>query len=82
MGFFLSVLSSWKDTIKPEKTDFAPRLEARFSLKKNVNAAIWDTKAGRAIGRTNEVVEINSLNQSIALSVNQSTALLTTQSIA
>lgn len=37
------------------------RQEARFSLKKDVNAAIWDAKAGRAIGRTSEIVEINSL---------------------
>lgn len=28
------------------------RQEARFSLKKDVDAANWDTKAGRAIGRT------------------------------
>lgn len=35
--------------------------EARFGMKKDINPAIWDVKAGRAVGRTSEVVEINSL---------------------
>lgn len=35
--------------------------EARFGMKQDVNPSIWDVKAGRAIGRTSEVVEINSI---------------------
>lgn len=35
--------------------------EARFGIKKDVNPKIWDVKAGRAVGRTSEVVEINSI---------------------
>ncbi len=35
--------------------------EARFGIKKDVNPAIWDVKAGKAAGRTNEAVEINSV---------------------
>jgi len=35
--------------------------EARFGIKKDVNPAIWDVNAGRAVGRTSEVVEINSI---------------------
>jgi site-specific recombinase XerD len=35
--------------------------EARFGIKKDVNPAIWDVKAGKAVGRTNEAVEINSV---------------------
>ena len=35
--------------------------EARFGIKKDVKSAIWDAKAGRAVGRTSEVVEINAI---------------------
>ena len=35
--------------------------EARFGIKKDVKPSIWDVKAGRAVGRTSEVVEINSI---------------------
>lgn len=35
--------------------------EARFGIKKDVNPSIWDVQAGRAVGRTSEVVEINSI---------------------
>ena len=35
--------------------------EARFGIKKDVDPAIWEVKAGRAVGRTSEVVEINSI---------------------
>lgn len=35
--------------------------EARFGIKKDVDPAIWEVKAGRAVGRTSEVVEINSV---------------------
>lgn len=35
--------------------------EARFGVKLDINPAIWDVKAGRAVGRTSEVVEINSI---------------------
>lgn len=35
--------------------------EARFGMKQDVNPSIWDVKAGKAIGRTSEVVEINSI---------------------
>ena len=35
--------------------------EARFGIKKDVNPKIWDAKSGRAVGRTSEVVEINSI---------------------
>lgn len=35
--------------------------EARFGIKKDVSPKIWDVKAGRAVGRTSEVVEINSI---------------------
>lgn len=35
--------------------------EARFGIKKDVNPSIWDVKVGKAIGRTSEVVEINSI---------------------
>ena len=35
--------------------------EARFGMKFDVNPATWSVKAGRAIGRTSEVVELNSI---------------------
>lgn len=35
--------------------------EARFGIKKDVNPAAWDVQAGKAVGRTSEVVEINSI---------------------
>jgi site-specific recombinase XerD len=35
--------------------------EARFGMKKDINPKLWDTKAGKAIGRTLEATEINSL---------------------
>jgi site-specific recombinase XerD len=35
--------------------------EARFGIKKDVNPSVWDVKSGRAVGRTSEVVEINSI---------------------
>lgn len=35
--------------------------EARFGVKIDVNPANWDVKAGRAVGRTSEVVETNSI---------------------
>ena len=35
--------------------------EARFGMKQDINPSIWDVKAGRAVGRTSEVVEINSI---------------------
>lgn len=35
--------------------------EARFGIKMDVKPSIWDVKAGRAVGRTSEVVEINSI---------------------
>lgn len=37
------------------------RQEARFGMKQDVSPSIWDVKAGRAVGRTSEVVEINSV---------------------
>lgn len=37
------------------------RQEARFGIKKDINPSIWDVQAGRAVGRTSEVVEINSI---------------------
>ncbi len=37
------------------------RQEARFGMKQDVNPSIWDVKAGKAVGRTSEVVEINSI---------------------
>ena len=35
--------------------------EARFGIKADVNPEYWDVSAGKAIGRTTEIVEINSL---------------------
>ena len=35
--------------------------EARFGIKKDVDPSIWEVKAGKAVGRTSEVVEINSI---------------------
>lgn len=35
--------------------------EARFGMKQDINPAIWNVKASRAVGRTSEVVEINSI---------------------
>jgi integrase len=35
--------------------------EARFGIKKDVNPTIWDIKIGKAIGRTNEAVDINTV---------------------
>jgi site-specific recombinase XerD len=35
--------------------------EVRFGMKKDVNPKYWDTKAGKATGKTNEAVEINTL---------------------
>ena len=35
--------------------------EARFGIKTDVDPSIWDVKAGKAVGRTSEVVEINSI---------------------
>jgi site-specific recombinase XerD len=35
--------------------------EARFGMKSDVNPKYWDAKAGKATGRTREVVEINEL---------------------
>lgn len=33
----------------------------RFNTKVNVNPDIWDAKAGVAIGKSNEAVEVNAL---------------------
>ena len=35
--------------------------EARFGMKQDINPSIWDVHAGRAVGRTSEIVEINSI---------------------
>lgn len=35
--------------------------EARFGIKKDIHPSIWDVHAGRAVGRTSEIVEINSI---------------------
>jgi len=35
--------------------------EVRFGIKKEIDPAIWSVQAGWAIGRTSEVVEINSV---------------------
>jgi site-specific recombinase XerD len=35
--------------------------ETRFGMKKDINPQCWDVKAGKATGRTNEAVEINTL---------------------
>ena len=35
--------------------------EVRLGIKKDVKPSIWDVNAGRAVGRTSEVVEINSI---------------------
>ncbi|MDR2026331.1 MAG: site-specific integrase [Prevotellaceae bacterium] len=35
--------------------------EVRFGMKKDVNPKYWDAKAGKATGRTDEAVEINTL---------------------
>ena len=34
---------------------------SRFNTKANVNPDIWDAKAGIAIGKSNEAVEVNAL---------------------
>jgi site-specific recombinase XerD len=35
--------------------------EIRFGMKKDINPRYWDAKVGKATGRTNEAVEINTL---------------------
>jgi hypothetical protein len=35
--------------------------EARFGIKKDVNPVIWDVKVGKAIGRTVEATDINTV---------------------
>ncbi len=35
--------------------------EARFGIKKDIHPDLWDVKAGKAIGRSNEAAEINEL---------------------
>ncbi|SCD19246.1 Phage integrase [Proteiniphilum saccharofermentans] len=43
--------------------------ETRFGIKKDINPAIWNVKAGRAIGRTDEAVEVNTLIDKIRTSL-------------
>ncbi len=43
--------------------------EARFGIKKEINPAIWNVKVGRAIGRTDEVIGVNSLIDKIRTSL-------------
>lgn len=42
---------------------------SRFNTKVNVNPIIWDAKAGIAIGKSNEAVEVNSLLNAIKTSI-------------
>jgi len=41
----------------------------RFNTKVNVNPDIWDAKAGVAIGKSNEAVEVNTLLNTIKTSI-------------
>ena len=41
---------------------------SRFNTKANVNPDIWDAKAGIAIGKSNEAVEVNALLNTIKTS--------------
>ena len=45
------------------------RKEARFGIKKDVNPKYWNVQAGWAIGRTDEIVEINTLIDKIRASL-------------
>ena len=42
---------------------------SRFNTKANVNPDIWDAKAGIAIGKSNEAVEVNALLNTIKTSI-------------
>ncbi len=42
---------------------------SRFNTKVNVNPNIWDAKAGIAIGKSNEAVEVNALLNTIKTSI-------------
>lgn len=42
---------------------------SRFNTKVNVNPTIWDAKAGIAIGKSNEAVEVNALLNAIKTSI-------------
>lgn len=45
------------------------RKEARFGIKKDINPKYWNVQAVRAIGRTDEIVEINTLINMIRASL-------------
>lgn len=45
------------------------RKETRFGIKKDINPKYWNVQAGRAIGRTDEIVEINTLIDKIRASL-------------
>ena len=41
----------------------------RFNTKSNINPNIWDSKAGKASGKTKEAIEANSLLDTIKASI-------------